>query len=129
MKLILTIALVGCTLAGAAAADSWGSPKVQEVISSDKRFRAVVEPEKGAPKDQDGATLTLWELRDGSAKRRYQRRTVNRWSPVRALVADDGTVVTLDDWLGTGYAHAVVIYAPSGKVVRDSKLDDLLAGE
>jgi hypothetical protein len=129
MKHILTIAFVGCTLARVAAADSWGPPKVQEVFSSDKRFRAVVEPEKGAPKDKDGATLTLWELHDGSSKRRYQRRTVNRWSPVRTLVADDGTVVTLDDWLGTGYDHAVVIYAPSGKVVRDSKLDDLLTGE
>jgi hypothetical protein len=46
--------------------------------------------------------------------------------PASALVANDGTFVTIHDVQSPGHGDAVVIYWPDGSVVRTLALDDLL---
>jgi hypothetical protein len=57
----------------------------------------------------------------------WEHPLTNDVSPVGALVADDGTVGTMDNWHSMGYgANVVVIFAPDGKLVRAMGLDDFL---
>lgn len=121
-KLLVSL-LVGC-LARHAIADSWERLEKQEVLSPGKHFRLTIEPEES--RSENGAVLCLWESDGRVEKQRFKRRTVNDTSPVRVFVSDDGTVVTLDDWYRAGFDHALVVYSPSGNVVRDSSLDALL---
>jgi hypothetical protein len=124
MKTKLLIAALALCIVRQATADSWGPVKDKEVYSPNKRFRVTVEPERELP-----AVLCLWESDGSIEKQRFKRRTLNQWSPVRVFVSDGGTVVTLDDWLRAGFEHAVVVYAPSGEVVRDSSLDTVLTAD
>ena len=120
----LGLVALGVQWVHTASADSWTTPYRKTAHSPSRRFEVLVEPSDSS--STAGATITLWEKADGNSLMRYQRRSVNQWSPVSFYVGDDGSLVTFDDWLRAGYDHAVVVYSPSGDVVRDSILDDVL---
>ena len=50
---------------------------------------------------------------------------LNPVAPIHAAVANDGTLVTLDNWHNVGYGEIVVIYSPDGKVRKNYRLTDL----
>jgi hypothetical protein len=49
----------------------------------------------------------------------------NPVAPVSALVADDGHLVTLDNWHNMGFGKVVAVYAPDGRLVRRYELEAL----
>lgn len=50
---------------------------------------------------------------------------LNPVAPVEFFVANDGRLVTLDNWHNVGYGAAVAIYAPDGGVVKAYALPDI----
>lgn len=51
---------------------------------------------------------------------------VNKASPAMVFISDNGTIVTIDDWVPRGHEHCVVVYSKEGKLLRDYALEDIL---
>jgi len=103
-------------------------PRVQTRFSADRAFSLCVTPTKDFPRAK-GNCLAELKARKGEKAGQvlWRGKLLNEWAPRRALVAGDGRhVVTIDDWLHGGRQHALVIYGPEGKLVRDLELSDLL---
>ncbi|WP_435017964.1 hypothetical protein TA3x_005587 [Tundrisphaera sp. TA3] len=138
------LGLLAVTLAAptTSRADSWAIPKTFQVTSKDGGHRLTVEPSFGdrpspTTKDATGKAVrpkALGKLEKKSKEGRFEvvweHALANDVSPVRALVADDGSVVTLDNWHSMGYGpDVVVVFAPDGKLVRSMGLEDFLSKE
>jgi len=52
---------------------------------------------------------------------------VNPVAPIQIAVANDGAMITLDNWHNVGYGAVVAIYAPDGKLRAKYGLADLFA--
>ena len=98
-----------------ARADSWGSPQDLAATSPSGKVGVRIRP------DPTGVSITV--TRAGAEK---TWRGVNPEAPVLAFVCDGGAVVTLNEWAHVGYEHALVLYAPDGRVLADRGLDELL---
>jgi TonB family protein len=147
-RLFLALALLAAARLGA---DSWSLPDVETFHSADGRWRLVVTPkqlkgqleyfsDKVAGNPDAGAVETvpanvargeLFRKASGGTWQRVARwRLVNAVAPVSALVANDGTVVTFDNWHSMGYGDdAVVIYRSDGTLIRKFGLADILEDE
>lgn len=69
-----------------------------------------------ARREKNGEWQTVW-----------QTQLVNRFAPVRALVAENGYVVTLDDWYRLGAdRNTIAIYDPAGRLVRTMSLRQMV---
>jgi len=103
-------------------------PRVQTRFSADRAFSLRVTPTKDFPRAKGNCVAELKARRgDKAGQVLWRGKLVNEWAPRRVLVAGDGRhVVTIDDWLHGGRQHALVIYGPQGKLVRDLALSDLL---
>ena len=135
-------------LANVARADSWLPPREQQVESADGRVRVTVTPrplagalpyfqDKVDGKEPAGqregneqatpvATLERKDA-DGRWQVAWTGPLVNDVAPVEVLVANNGRLVTFDNWHSVGYGDdVVVIYDERGKVVRQMALVDLL---
>lgn len=134
-------------LAVPAVADSWMPARIETYLSPSGMWRLTVHPrelssnldyfqdlvdQRPKPGGRPGTTQThaLGHLEHHSNR---QWRTVwkeplkNEVAPVNVIVADDGHVVTFDNWHSTGYGpHVVVIYDPRGHPVRALSLLDFL---
>ena len=117
-------------LAGVAHADSWGRARSRSWHSPDESF--VVEvfvPESRHNTAKTGAMAYAYRVTSRTptlqAKLVWKGPLANRWAPYAAIVTNDGYLVTLDDWGGLGSDHAIAIYGPTGKLVRDYHLDKL----
>ncbi|WP_165250394.1 hypothetical protein [Paludisphaera soli] len=141
-------ALLAVTIALALAAptrsraDSWSPPKTFQVDSKEGRHRLTVEPANGNPfiqlfqnhPDEASRPKARGKLEEkteaGEFRIVWERPLTNDVSPTSALVADDGSVVTLDNWHSMGYgSNVVVVYDRDGKLVRSMGLEDFLAPE
>jgi hypothetical protein len=123
--LLLCIVVV-CVIATASPgrADSSRRPEKASVFSPSRTFEGVVVPSRsGIGK----TSLTLWAWRQGARRRVCSRRVVNALSPVGLIVTDSGYVVSFDDWNSAGYEHALVVYDPSCRLVRDAALEELVS--
>lgn len=129
-----------------AFADSWGMPKKWTTTSADGRWALTVIPkslssqldyfrDKVDEKDDAGAAPGVAE---NHARARLQKdgveiadwRLVNEVSPVSALVANDGTVVTFDNWHSMGYGEdVVVLYRSDGTLIAKHGLESFLRKE
>src|SRR5687767_23204 len=70
------------------------------------------------------------KTRGGGWRRVAAWRLVNEVSPLSALVANDGTIITFDNWHSVGYGDdVVVIYRSDGSLVRKFGLADLVEDE
>ena len=58
-----------------------------------------------------------------------ERELLNPVKPVFFTLGKDGTLATLDNWHNMGYGPVVVIYAPSGAVLKSYELKDLYTEE
>ncbi|MBY0526291.1 MAG: hypothetical protein K2R98_23055 [Gemmataceae bacterium] len=108
-------------------ADKWGAPVAQIFASSEGTCGLkILPPPDGAARKSQGRLFSLDP--EGKEKPIWDVRLVN--IPVRALISDDGKyVATLDTWGGTGFDHSLVVYGPTGNMVADFKLEDLLTQE
>lgn len=131
--------------------DSWFLPERETVQSADGQWRLTITPKQlkgqleyfmdkvagaldaGAAEGihANEARGELYHKTGGGTWRRVARwRLVNEVAPVSALVTNDGTVVTFDNWHSVGYGNdVVVIYRSDGSVVRKLGLADLLEDE
>jgi TonB family protein len=147
MRLRILLAPV-LLLAMTARADQWSLPERTTWHSADRQWRLVITPKQLESQLSYFADNVAGEADPGARKdvpRNYARaalyrkgrfalwRQVAYWplvngvAPVSALVANDGTVVTFDNWHGMGYGDdVVVIYRPDGTLVRKLGLTDLM---
>jgi hypothetical protein len=137
---LLALLLAGAGLATPAArADQWISPTESGAISLDGRVivRVVpgeswgeVEGFKGAPTGKH-AMARFYRLDEaGAAFVQYrEQELLNPVRPVAFAVADDGTLATIDNWHNAGYGPVLVVYAPSGEIVKSYELKDLYSEE
>lgn len=131
------LALAPCTV----AADSWALPGIETYVSETGDFSFTVEPlalasqlsyfeEKSKGNADVGAASEYpkGRLVSKSGEVLWERKLVNEVSPVSALVSADGRyVVTFDNWHSVGYgSDVVVIYGPSGRLIRKLSLEDLV---
>jgi adenylate kinase family enzyme len=91
-------------LVSTARADSWIAPQEQTLESPNKRLKATLKPASDA---RSGATVTI-----GGKTFKLQ----SAWSPVDALLFDDGTLLTLDHWHSLGQGTVAHLYERNGKV-------------
>ncbi len=114
--------------AAAAFADDWASPRPRIFASPSGEFAFKVIPGKGADTGDRGtkARGVLFTLDDkGNQRVVWEKPLVN--TPLRAHVADaGGYVVTIDTHYNAGGPHSLVLYGPTGDVVVDRDLEDLL---
>lgn len=95
-----------------ASGNSAEIPGEQDYYSADGRLVFSVMPKS---ERSDICTGELFALREGRLRLAWRRPLLNRIRPGNVLVANDGTVVTLDNWESKGTGDTVVvIYAPDG---------------
>lgn len=93
-------------------------------------FEEEVEARKHGDSVERPAPLGLLERREPSGRwsQVWARALVNAIAPVELLVSDNGFVVTFDNWHSVGYGKdVIVIYEPTGRLVREIALTDLVS--
>lgn len=132
------IAILTLTVSFMANADSWPAPQEKGLISSEGSVVVKVIPGEsfgesfGFAGEKTGryaaAKFLRWNGSDGY--RQYQEiELLNPVAPIEALIHDDGTLVTLDNWHNMGYGNVVVIYKPDGSILKSYRLADLYKTE
>jgi hypothetical protein len=116
-----------------AKADDWPGATVKTVVSRNGGMLVRMTPGESigdtygfasAPKGKYASAQ--WFRFRGDRYEPYQKvQLVNPVSPIHLAVADDGTLVTLDNWHNVGFGDVVAIYAPDGKLRKRYRLADL----
>lgn len=129
--------------------DSWPLPQPKKIYSDNKQYYIEIIPRKlesqlkffddkskgvepaGSPKDlKDNYCKGGFYRRNASGEyeKVWEQRLSNEVSPVAVLVSDRGKyVVTFDNWHSIGYGdNVVVIYGPSGQLIRKMSLTDFM---
>lgn len=128
-RLLLTFASI-FFLAGLARADDWLVPRVQTQASENGAFLVRMAPSEVTGLSQGQLTgkhaSAQWFRWDGKDfVRQHAATLLNPVSPVEIRVANNGALVSFDNWGGVGTGAIVAIYAPNGKLVRSYTLDQL----
>lgn len=120
--LFVLLALAGTT---PATASPQGLPGERDYYSTNGRLVFSVTPNSVLT---DACTGELYALHSGRLKLLWRHPLANRIAPENVLVANDGTIVTLDNWesIGTGDT-VVVVYAPDGKKRFHFRLEQILS--
>ncbi len=116
-------------------ADQWEAPETREYASPTGKHRLKVIPNQdwwkppAKRKAERRCKGILYKIRDGDRKEVWSRQLINDLIPVRAYVTDSGRyVVTMDEWHGVGKLP-VVIYGPSGNLIKTHDIDSLGLGD
>ena len=128
-----------------AHADSWAPPTTETVTSASGAYRLTVEPspldsalayfQEEVEADREGRTVErpapMAVLAHRQADRAWETvwggPLVNAVAPMSLMVSDRGHAVTFDNWHSVGHGeHVVVIYSPTGELVRSMPLTALL---
>lgn len=113
---------------GIVHADSWVPPSVQVVASESGERLVRVEPGR---RGQEGARALVYRY-DADAERYAQSMAftlLHTVAPVDLLLADDGTLVTLDEWAQVGKGEVLVVHDVDGKVAHRYTLEQLLGAK
>ena len=113
MRSALLVAVVA--IPAIASAETWSEPTPAIVSSASGTYTLETTPRHP----------TQLLLRKQGHKV-YERAVVNPIAASFYLVADSGHVITFNDHGRVGHDHAIVIYAPDGKLVIDRRLEELL---
>lgn len=117
----------------AAIADSWPKATVKAVVSENGELVVRVTPGAsigdtygfaGAPKGKF-ASAQWFRFRENRYELYQTIQLVNPVAPIHVAAANDGTVVTLDNWHNVGFGDVLVIYAPDGRLRKKYRLEDL----
>lgn len=115
-----------------AQADSWAAAREITVQSGNRLYHARIVP---------GASLgDTWGF-SGAQRGEYARAVLggpgirdhmtftllNPIAPVEAVLLDDGSLMTFDNWHNMGYGKVVVLYDRAGKVVWSHELEDVFS--
>src|SRR5690606_21835090 len=139
MKILLLGLLCSVLLLGTALADSWAPPSVESYVSVNGKWKLTVYPRGlssqfdyfqdkvdgkpnagGIPGDSQASPIGhMQHRRDGRWRTAWKAQLVNDVAPAQAVVANDGTTATFDNWHSVGWGDdAVVLYAPDGQRIR-----------
>ncbi len=139
-QLVLFLLLIG---AFGSFADTWRDPAIIIVSSQNNEYILKVYPikypanyfspkyrrqyEKGIVNDTVAPChAILYRISDSDTIEIWNKPLVNRSSPVRVRVANDGkSVVTFDDWFMRGGRHTMVVYGAMGELIEDFSLEDI----
>lgn len=147
-KLVLGMLLSMLFAASASAfADSWLPPKVQSHESADGNWKLTIYPRGltsqldyfkdkvdgksnagGIPGDSQASPIGHMQRKQGGRwLTAWKAPLVNDVSPVEAVVSNDGTTATFDNWHSVGWGDdAVVLYAADGRQIRKFGLSAFL---
>lgn len=140
-RFMLVVGVLGSFLALAASvasADSWASPRIRESFSeSREHFVRTVPGESvgdtfgfaGEKKGRYATAEFYRRAKDRSYLLIADANLLNPVAPVEFLVADNGHLVTIDNWHNVGYGKVVSIYNSRGKLIRAYELRDLFQPE
>lgn len=121
------------SLGAPAAADDWPAPHPRGWHGPG--FGRVIEvfPPNSRHNPGDRPLAYAYEIASTSpridAKLLWKVPLANRYAPYEAIVSSDGWLVTLDEWAGLGFDHAIAVYDPAGKLIKTHKLDGLVPAD
>jgi hypothetical protein len=133
MKPLIVVLLLALTLSPASA-DDWPGPQTKEVFSASRDYFVRVTPGSsigdtkgfaGAAKGKYATAEFYRRNKDRSYELRTQITLANPVAPVDFFVANDGQLITLDNWHNLGYGKIVVVYAPDGTPTKSYALNEL----
>lgn len=113
------------TACATAQADSWGPPQVQVTASESGGYLARVEP---ARRGKVPARVVIYR-HDAGAERYAQSAAYalsHAIAPVDIVLADNGTLVTLDEWAQVGRGEVLTVHAADGTRTHRYTLSRLL---
>jgi hypothetical protein len=132
------LALALGLLSGAAAADSWPAARPLVAFSEDgRRFVRVTPGESlgetvgfaGAPRGAHARAAFYALDADRSYRLVADVSLANPVAPIDLLLANDGRLVTFDNWHNAGYGAVVAIYDAKGEQVAAWELEQLYPAE
>lgn len=115
--LIITLAIV--LWVTNARADEWVTPTTKTLTSPNKKWVAVITPARD-PKAGVKATITP------AGGQPTTITLASKWAPVDAVLFDDGTLLTLDQWHQLGYGKVAQLYERDGTVRWSKTLQELV---
>lgn len=127
MKILIGFFILFPLMVNTSSADSWSRPEEKIIESPNGKYRLSLVP--GDYKKKTPPTIALEKLNHHVNEIVYKRAPVNEISPVEIYISDSGYVITLNDWLMSGFKHSFVIYDPKGNIIRDSRLEDMFSEE
>lgn len=131
IALVLLVMLLAAVKA--AIADDWPGATVKGVASQNAETIVRVIPGAsigdtygfaGASKGKF-ASAQWFRFRENRYELYQTTQLVNPVAPIHVAVANDGTVITLDNWHNVGFGDVVAIYSPDGKLRKKYRLGDL----
>ena len=143
------VALLLLVAPGAASADSWGPATPITAVSDSGTYRLTVYPRQiagplaffsnkvdgtepaGQREDaQAQCEATLERLGSQSYETVWRKPLANDVAPLSALVADDGSFVTFDNWQHAGIGgDAIVIYQADGTIVKKLSVAEVIGDD
>ncbi|MES2902441.1 MAG: hypothetical protein V4723_22120 [Pseudomonadota bacterium] len=138
MRTICLLLLASLLVASAgASADSWSEPTIQGRASKngDHIVRIIPGKSTGDVLGFAGAATgpyaqaEWYRLKGGAYHRTGAVTLLNPVAPTQFHVSDSGALVTLDEWHNIGTGNVVVIYAPSGALIKRYRLSDLYSAD
>ena len=116
--------------------DEWPAAVIREVFSQSRTYFVRVVPGKsfgdtvgfsGAPKGPFASAEFYRLEKDRSYRLVATAPLLNPVAPAEFLVADNGFLMTLDNWHNMGYGKVVAFYTPEGKTIQAYTLSDLFS--
>jgi hypothetical protein len=126
--------LLALTVLPVAQGDEWSTPVIREVFGQSRAYFVRVVPGKsfGDTVGFSGAakgpfvTAEFYRLeKDRSYRLAATVSLLNPVAPAEFLVADNGFLITLDNWHNMGYGKVVAFYTLEGKLIRAYEVSDL----
>lgn len=114
--------LLACAVA---RADSWAPPRVQVVASESGEQLVRVEPARGG-KGTARAVRYVHDARGQDYVQAAAYALPHGIAPLDVLLADDGTLVALDEWARVGRGIALTVHDARGKPLHRYTLVELL---
>lgn len=125
MKRLGMLFVLSLTMVLPMKADSWRPITRAEFHSAAGKHVLKIRPHSHSAKRPGRCLATLYKVDGPKRTELWSRNLINNHAPVRIFVADSGQyVVTMDEWHSVGELP-VVVYGPSGRLIRVHDLESL----
>jgi len=134
LEIAICLCLQLVVLHGPATADEWPSPQEMVHFSRNGLYSVRI-----LPGNSTGDTIGFAGARKGEYARAVLRgpeirgeltfTLLNPVAPVEAILLDDGSMITFDNWHNMGYGKVMVLYDRAGQVRWSHELQSLLSAD
>jgi hypothetical protein len=97
------------------------APAERKIVSASGQFSLNIRAVDGWKTPRTTATLT-----DKAGRVRWRMTLPHEGGPRAALVSNSGTTLFIDEWINVIPRHALMVVAPTGKVVGDHAGESIL---